>query len=241
MEVLNAKVLSAKSFSERVPTGIEGLDTLIEEGFIKGDVILVAGGSGSGKTIFATQFIYGGATQYGENGVYVTFEEDAKTLKRNMLRFGFDLEKLEHEGAIRVLDLEALKGEGLSATIQHILSTLDEIDGKRLVIDSLTAFFTACTEKFEYRTLMHLIYKMLKTRGCTTIMTCSVPAGSNTLGLGIEEFVADSVIFLENVVDGLELKTRLLIRKMRGTDHSKKYHNVMVTNKGLQIVPFSIT
>lgn len=241
MEVLNAKVLNVKTLSERIPTGIEGLDTLIEEGFIKGDVILVAGGSGSGKTIFATQFIYEGATQYGENGVYATFEEDAKTLRRNMLRFGFDLEKLENECAIRVLDLEALKGEGLSAIIQHILSALDEINGKRLVIDSLTAFFSACTEKFEYRTLMHLIYKMLKSRGCTTIMTCSVPVGSATLGLGIEEFIADSVILLENIVDGLELKTRVLIRKMRGTDHSRKYHNVMVTNRGLQIIPFSIT
>jgi KaiC/GvpD/RAD55 family RecA-like ATPase len=68
-----------------------------------------------------------------------------------------------------------------------------------------------------------------------------VPTGAQTLGLGIEEFVADSVLFLENVIDGLELKTRFLIHKMRGTDHSRKYHNVIVTNKGLQIVPFVIT
>lgn len=227
--------------SGRVPTGVDGLDTLIEGGFLRGDVVLVAGGSGSGKTIFSTQFIYNGAIQYGEKGVYATFEEDAKTLKRNMLRFGFDLEKLEQEGAIKVIDLETLKGGGLSANLEYILGTLNKIDGKRLVIDSLTAFLSACTEGLEYRMLMHLIYRMLKIRGITTIMTCSVPKGAKTLGLGIEEFIADSVIFLENSIDNLELKTKFLIQKMRGTDHSRKYHNVIITDKGLQIVPFTVT
>jgi circadian clock protein KaiC len=225
--------------SQRVPTGIDGLDALIEGGFLRGDVILLAGGTGSGKTIFSTQFIYNGVTQFSEKGVYATFEEDSKTLKRNMLRFGFDLEKLEKEGAIKLIDLEALRGEGLSANIQFILSVLEEIDGKRLVIDSLTAFLCACAEKFEYRMLMHLFYRVLKSKGYTTIMTCSVPIGTEALGLGIEEFVADSVMFLENTTEGLELKTRFLIGKMRGTDHSKKYHNVVITDKGLQIVPFS--
>lgn len=234
-------MLNIKRLSERVPTGIDGLDDLIEGGFLRSDVILLAGGPGSGKTIFSTQFIHKGATQYGEKGVYATFEEDAKTLKRNMLRFGFDFERLEREGAIKVIDLEALKGEGLSANIQFILDALEETNGKRLVIDSLTAFFAACPEKFEYRALMHLIYRMLKTRDITTIMTCSMPLGAKTLGLGIEEFVADSVILLENVIDSLELKTRLLIHKMRGTDHSRKYHNVFLTDKGMQIVPFTIT
>lgn len=226
--------------NRRVPTGIEGLDNLIEGGFLRGDVILVAGSSGSGKTIFSTQFIYYGATQYGEKGVYATFEEDAKTLKRNMLKFGFDLEKLEQQKAIKIIDLEALKGEGLSANIQFILDALDDINGKRLVIDSLTAFLTACLEKFEYRSLMHLLYKMLKTQEITTVMTCSVPMGVATLGIGVEEFVADSLILLENVVDGIELKTKFLIRKMRGTNHSKKYHDVMITDKGLQILPFVV-
>jgi KaiC/GvpD/RAD55 family RecA-like ATPase len=226
--------------NKRIPTGIDGLDTLIEGGFLRGDIILVAGSSGSGKTIFSTQFIYYGAAQYGENGVYATFEEDAKTLKRNMLKFGFDLEKLEQQKAIKVVDLEALKGEGLSANIQFILDALDDIGGKRLVIDSLTAFLTACLEKFEYRALMHLLYKMLKTQEITTIMTCSVPMGVATLGIGVEEFVADSLILFENVVDGIELKTKFLIRKMRGTNHSRKYHDVIITDKGLQILPFVV-
>jgi len=224
---------------ERVESGTPGLDELVEGGFIKGDTILLAGGTGSGKTIFATQFIYNGAIQHGERGVYATFEEDAKTLKRNMLKFGFDLEGLEHKGLVRVVDLEALKGGGLSANIEFIMSELKGIGAKRLVIDSLTAFLTACKERFEYRTLMHVFYRMLKAQGITTIMTCSMPTGAKTLGLGIEEFIADSVLALENVTEGIELKTRFLIRKMRGTEHSKKYHNVMISREGLKIVPFT--
>ena len=227
--------------SGRVPSGIDGLDALIEGGFLGGDLILVAGGSGSGKTILSTQFIYNGATQYGERGVYATFEEDSKTLKRNMLEFAFNLERLEREGAIRLIDLEALKGEGLSANLQFILDALEKIDGKRLVIDSLTAFLTACPEKFEYRMLMHLLYKVLKKKGITTIMTCSMPMGAETLGIGVEEFVVDSVILLENAIDGLELKTKFVVHKMRGTNHSRQYHNVIITDKGLQILPFVVT
>jgi circadian clock protein KaiC len=227
--------------NKRAPTGIEGFDGLIEGGFLRGDVILLAGGPGSGKTIFSTQFICHGATECGEKGVFATFEEDAPTLRRNMLRLGFDLEKLERQGTVKVLDLEALKGDGISANVQFILDTLQETGAKRLVIDSLTAFFMACPEKFEYRALMHLIYRMLKANNITTIMTCSMPLGAATLGLGIEEFVADSVIVFDNVIDNMELKTRLLVRKMRGTDHSKKYHNVLLTDKGMQIVPFTIT
>jgi KaiC/GvpD/RAD55 family RecA-like ATPase len=225
---------------ERVKSGVDGLDRLVDGGFLRGDTILLAGNTGSGKTIFSVEFIYKGATQYGEKGVFATFEEDAKTLKRNMLSFGFDLEELERKGLIKVLDLEAIKGSGMSANIDFILNELREMDAKRLVIDSLTAFLSACQEKFEYRMLMHLFYKILKKLGCTSIMTCSVPTGLNTLGLGIEEFIADSVISLESISRNGQLKTRFLIRKMRGTDHSKKYHEVVINGKGLKIVPFSM-
>ncbi|MEA2089349.1 MAG: ATPase domain-containing protein [Thermoproteota archaeon] len=226
--------------NERVKTGVEGLDQLIQGGFLKGDIILLAGHTGSGKTILSTQFIYNGAVHHRENGVYATFEEDEKTLKRNMLGFGFDLNKQEHENKIKVIGLEAMKASGLDANIEFVLNAIKSIQAKRLVVDSLTAFLSACEEKFEYRTLMHLFYKILKKLNCTTIMTCSVPTGSQTLGLGIEEFIADSVMTLENVIRDSELKTRFMIRKIRGTGHSRKYHDVIINENGLKIVPFSM-
>ncbi len=228
------------SFTGRISTGIDGLDDLTEGGFIRGDVILVVGGTGTGKTIFSTQFICNGATRHGEKGVYVSFEEDHETLKRNMLKFGFDLDKLEHEGMIKVLDLLVLREEGFEANIHTILEALKEIDAKRLVIDSLTAFLFACGGKFDYRMIMHLFCKMLKMRNITAIMTCSIPTGAKTIGLGIEEFVADSLIVLENVIDNLELKTRILIRKMRSTNHSRKYHAAVIAQSGLKIMPFPL-
>jgi KaiC/GvpD/RAD55 family RecA-like ATPase len=224
---------------ERVKTGVEGLDELIDGGVIKGEVLLLAGSTGSGKTILSTQFIYNGASIYTEKGVYATFEEDETSLKRNMAKLGMDLEKLENEGKARVVGLQAMKEAGLNANLDYILRIVKELGAERLVIDSLTAFLTGTGEKFEYRTLMHLFYKILKKMGCTTIMTCSIPSGSETLGLGIEEFIADSVIVLENVIVDSELKTRFLIRKMRGTSHSRTYHDVIINEKGLKIVPFS--
>ncbi len=224
---------------KRIRTGVEGLDELIGGGLIKGEVVLLAGSTGSGKTIFSSQFIYNGAAQYGERGVYATFEEDEISLKRNMERLGLDLERLERDGKIRVVGLHAMRDVGLNANLDFVLKTVREVKAERLVIDSLTAFLIGTGEKFEYRTLMHLFYKILKKMGCTTLMTCSVPSGSKTLGLGIEEFIADSVIVLENVIVDTELKTRFLIRKMRGTSHSRTFHDVIVGDKGLKIVPFS--
>lgn len=224
---------------ERVKTGVEGLDDLIDGGVIKGEVILLAGSTGSGKTIFSSQFIYNGATLYNEKGVYATFEEDETSLKRNMEKLGLDFNRLEQEGKVKVVGLQAMKDIGLNANLDYILKIVNELKAERLVVDSLTAFLIGTGEKFEYRTLMHLFYKILKKLGCTTIMTCSVPAGFNTLGLGIEEFIADSVIVLENIMVDAELKTRFLIRKMRGTGHSRKYHDVIINENGLKIVPFS--
>ena len=229
------------SVINRVKSGVLGLDKLIEGGFPKGDVILLAGGTGTGKTIFSVQFLYNGAVKYNEKGVYATFEEDAESLKKNMLRLGFDLAKLERNGLIRILDLEAMKSSGVSANMEFILDAVNEIKAKRLVVDSFTAFLSACQEKFEYRSLMHLFYKVLKKLECTTLMTCSVPLGAKVLGLGVEEFVADSVLTLENVMEGVDMKTRFLIRKMRGTRHCRKYHSVIITDKGLEIVPFTVS
>jgi len=158
-----------------------------------------------------------------------------------MRSFGFDFEKVEQEGAVRILDLMAFKNEEMfSNNIELILSAVNEVKAERLVIDSVTAFLSVFSDRAEYRLNMHLIYKMLKNLGCTTIMTCSMPIGTKNIGLGIEESIADSLILLENVTEGIELKTRLLIHKMRGTNHSRKYHNVMITDKGLEIVPFTV-
>ncbi len=220
----------------RVPIGIPRVDEFIQGGLHIGDFVLLEGGIGTGKTIFSTQFVYN-ATLNEEKAVFASFEEDLPSLKRNMLRFGIDLASLENKGMIRLIDLESLEGAGMGSNIETILNALDEIKAKRLVVDSLTAFLSGAKEKFDYSFLMHLIYKTLKREGITTLMTVSM-ADKNSLEPTIEEFVADGVFLLENYMKDMELRTRFMIKKLRGTEHSRRYHNVIFTSKGLEILPF---
>lgn len=223
--------------TERVPTFIPGLDPLIQGGLQRGDFIVVAGGVGCGKTTFAAQFAYNAVTFLDEPAVFVTFEEDSESLRRNMLKFGMKFENLEKQNKVKLLDLEILESEGLGANIDLILAALDKIHGKRLILDSLTAFLTGAKDKFDYRFLTHLIYKTLKREGITTMMTVSKAHGADLLSNSVEEFVADGVFILEPFLsESMELRTRFMIRKLRGVDHSKKYHRVAFSPHGIEIL-----
>ena len=225
----------------RLKTGIPGLDPLIQGGLQKGDFILLLGDLGTGKTVFSSQFVYNSAKLYNETAVFATFEEDTRSLKRNMLRFGMDLNALEKEGKIKVLDLEALEGRGMGSNIEALLKALDDIGARRLVVDSMTAFMSGAEQKFDYSFLMHLIYKTLKREGVTTLMTVSKPQGSGIVPeMGVEEFVADGIFELRNYISrDVEIKTQFLIRKMRGTEHSRKFHSVLFTPHGMEILPYT--
>jgi circadian clock protein KaiC len=223
--------------NERIPTLVPGLDGLIAGGLQKGDFIVVSGGVGCGKTTFAAQFAYNAATFHDEPVLFVTFEEDCESLRRNMRKFGMNFEPLEEKGKFKLLDLEILESEGLGANIDIILAALDKVRAKRLIIDSLTAFLTGAKDRFDYRFLTHLIYKTLKREGVTTMMTVSKSSSSEMVNNTIEEFVADGVFILEPFVsESMELRTRFMVRKLRGADHSKKYHRVAFSPRGIEIL-----
>jgi circadian clock protein KaiC len=216
------------SSPQRIPTGIQGLDAMTEGGFIRGDMHLLAGAPGTGKTILASTFAYNAVVALKERVVYATFEESSEYLQRNMKKLGIDFAATEKAGDLRVIDLDALKGKELENNIQLLLTAVKETKSTVLIIDSLTALLLATESKFELRTFMKGVYKTLKNEGVTTLMTISQTPGA---GFGIEGFVADSVILLENVVEKDQYKTRLLILKMRGTEHSKRYHTVSFAPK----------
>ena len=223
---------------ERLKTGILGLDQLVQGGLQKGDFIVLVGGIGTGKTILAAEFAYNGILQSGEPAVFASFEEDISSVKRNMLQFGMDLEKLEKQGTLKILDLDSLQGTGIATNIEVLMNAIDKIKAKRLIVDSLTGFLRGTKEKFEYSFLMHLIYKSLKREGITTLMTVSDPGQSEMSG--IEEFVADGVFKLEKyTTEDMEVRTRFIIKKLRGTDHSRKYHSVTFTPEGVEILPYT--
>ena len=225
----------------RLKTGIPGLDPLIQGGLQRGDFILLLGDLGTGKTIVSSQFVYNSARMFNEKAVFATFEEDAKSLKRNLLRFGMDFEALEKEEKVKVLDLEALEGRGMGSNIEALLKALDDLGARRLVVDSLTAFMSGAEQKFDYSFLMHLIYKTLKREGVTTLMTVSRPQGTVVpQDTGVEEFVADGIFELRNYISrDVEMKTQFIIRKLRGTEHSRKFHSVLFTPHGVEVLPYT--
>jgi len=232
---------SKDSKESRIQTGIPGLDGLIQGGLQAGDFILLVGGIGTGKTIFSSEFAYQGAKNLNQPAVYATFEEDVHSLRRNMLKFDIDFQALEDAKKVRLLDLEALEGRGMGSNLETILSAIDEVKAKRLVIDSLTAFLSGSSGKFDYSFLMHLIYKTLKREKITTFMTVSKFEGPSDYSQGLEQFVADGVFLIENyLADNMELKTRFMVRKLRGAEHSRKYHTVVFSSKGIEILPYTV-
>ena len=131
--------------------------------------------------------------------VYATFEEDILSLRRNMVKFDMDFQALEDQKKVRLLDLEALEGRGMGSNLETILSAIDEVKAKRLVIDSLTAFLSGASGKFDYSFLMHLIYKTLKREGITTIMTVAVIDVLEIVGVDHQKRAVDGVFLGANL------------------------------------------
>ena len=204
---------------KRIPTCIGELDPFIEGGFPSGSLILVAGAPGTGKTMFSARYLCEGATRYGENGVYASFAESKATFIENESRFcGRDVAKLNEEGKFRFLDLVTVKEQGVSEAVNLILSEVQSLGARRLVVDSFSAMAQAFRDPIEARVMLHtIIGKIVRQLGCTTLLTVETGIGRETVGLGVEEFVADGVMVLRAwELDGRLIRDLELV-KLRGT------------------------
>ena len=226
---------------ERLPTGVDGLDSLIGGGIPRGSLILLAGEPGTGKTLFASRFLCRGATRYGENGIYVSFLEGKETLIANLSAFcDQDHVKLDKEGKFRILDLVTTKEGGISATLEIILDEIHALKAKRLVIDSFSAMAQAFKEPIDARIVLHTILSyMVRQAGCTTLLIVETPTGTKGLGLGMEEFVADGVIVLGRRKIAGRLVRKLEIIKLRGTRIDTPSHPFTLEGGPTVIPPFS--
>jgi KaiC/GvpD/RAD55 family RecA-like ATPase len=223
--------------SNRVKTGVEELDNVIEKGFPKGSLILLAGEPGTGKTVFSIQFLVKGV-ELNEPGVYVSFAEARDTLIENFSRhLNVDLTKLEVEGKIKILDITAIKEEALPIILVSILKEVEALKAERLVIDSFSALAQAFKEPIDVRIIVHTVLsRIVRGIGCTTIMVEEVPIGESKIGFGIEEFVADSVIkFRRNELDE-HLFRDMEIIKLRGC-RLKEHKLVYTLDKGFKVFP----
>jgi circadian clock protein KaiC len=222
----------------RIPTGIEGLDKLIEGGFPRGSLIVLAGSPGSGKTIASAQYIHHGATDFGESGVYISFGERKEVFFENMERIGLDFADLEKRGLFKFLDLMTTKSGAVSDTLEIALDEVRQMKAKRLVLDSFTAMASAFSNRIEARIILHLLEKLMRDSGCTTLLLVEVPMGQVGLGLGFEEFVSDGIILFETVEIRSGIQKRSIIRKMRGTNHNQNYCNIVISDQGLSLTPY---
>jgi len=235
---------------KRVPTGIEGLDELIEGGFPERRSVLLSGGCGTGKSIFCTQYIYNGAQKYGEPGILVTLDERPDLIRQDMLRFGWDLRKLEDQDMLHIIDGSLAKigmptdeefsmpskGFDLDKLLLEIIRTVKRTGAKRLVIDSIPALgFNFKTENEARNAILKLSYLLMRI-GVTTIMTSEIQEGEHQYGkYGIEEYVVDGVIVLHYMGIGARSNRTMHIRKMRATKHSEELHPIEITDKGIKI------
>lgn len=219
----------------RIESGITGLDKLLGGGFLEDSVILVTGETGTGKTIFCSQFLYHGLKK-GETGIFITLEEDPSDIKEDVKVFGWDFEKYEKKGLCRIIYHDPAQVNNLGSLI------IDEINGikaKRLVIDSTSVIGMNINDPSQIRKMLFNIINVIKKNKCTALLISEVPEGMKGLSkFGVEEFVADGVVvlnYLEYAAGGLDRS--LIIRKMRRTNHGKDIYPVDINSKGMIIKP----
>lgn len=223
----------------RVPTGIKQLDDMLRGGLPQGGLYLIAGGPGAGKTIMGAAFLYFGATKYGEPGLYVTFNERAESFKAFMSTLDWDFQRLEDLGKISIIDFMVTRERGLDTTMTLLIEKAKTLNAKRLVLDSISALAIALRDKVDSRVLTSILHRQLRSLNCTMLMIAETPWGSDTIGSGVEEFVVDGIIMLDTVIERAELRKRLAILKMRGTDFDPRYYRYVITKDvGFSFIPF---
>jgi len=219
---------------ERIESGIPGLDELTEGGFAKGSINLIAGTTGTCKTIFSSQFIWHGL-QKGERGVYITLEESAEDIKDEARQFGMDFDKYVQQKKCIV---EYVYPKTISEIDFEIFKRIKEVNATRFVLDSITllGFYMEGAEK-QLRDKVFMLLQRLKKFGVTTLIVGEIPEDSRALSrFGFEEFVVDSVIvihYLEYAAGGTPRS--LVIRKMRKTNHGTDIYPFEITKDGLKI------
>ena len=225
------------------PTSIQGLDEITGGGLPKGRPTLVCGAAGCGKTLFAMEFLVRGATQYNEPGVFVSFEETEEELTANVGSLGFDLDSLvarkkiflEH---VHIERDELEEGgeydlEGLFIRIHH---AIESIDAKRVALDTIESLFSGLPNPLILRAELRRLFRWLKKKGVTTIITGE--RGESTLTRqGLEEYVSDCVILLDHRVNDQSSIRRLRIVKYRGSTHGTNEYPFLIDEDGFSVLP----
>ncbi len=240
-----------------VPSGIQGLDEMISGGFPKGRVILVLGGPGAGKTILASQFLYKGLSEYGENAVLASLDEGKDHYFAEMAKFGWDFKKAEEEGKFAYLDAtrlsriailkekmlkeetSSLRGKSLQIDklIEELQAKIKQVNAKRVVLDTLASLFYRFLDPIERRTAGVDLIEGLSDLGATVLVTTELSQLGLERKLMDEEFLVHGVIMMQTLFSGGTTTRGLQVEKMRGVSVNTNLVPYTIDRTGIEIYP----
>lgn len=223
---------------ERVAFGIDAFDNMLSGGFLQGSANLLEGAPGTGKTTMGMQFIFNGIMKYNQPGLIITFEEFPQQYYHDAMQFGWDLKKLEEQGLLKMIfsdphttlaEFDKMDGE--------LVSLVEEMNVKRVLIDSMTHFESIAINPFELREVERRLINALKRESVTSLL---LRENDNLLGQVTHvtskiPFIVDSYLLLRYVEIDSAIAKALCILKMRGSDHDKDIRCFRITEKGIEV------
>jgi len=240
-----SKSTSPAACLPKCPTGIRGLDEITGGGLPRGRPTLVCGGAGCGKTLLAAEFLVRGAMQFGEPGVFMSFEETEAELKGNVALLGFDLASLVRRKKIlldhvyiersEIQETGEYDLEGLFVRLNH---AIDAIGAKRVVLDTLEALFAGLPNEAILRAELRRLFRWLKNKGVTAVI--SAESGREHLTRhGLEEYVSDCVIVLDHRINEQIATRHLRVVKYRGSPHGTNEYPFLIGDDGISVLPIT--
>ena len=227
----------------KVPTGVAGFDAVTLGGLPAGRPTLLCGGAGCGKTLFAMTFLVNGATRYDEPGVFMSFEERTEDLAANVASLGYDLEALLGSGKLAVDFVRVERSEieesgeydleGLFIRLGH---AVDTVGAKRVVLDTIETLFAGLSDAAVLRAEIRRLFAWIRERGLTAVITGERGEGQLTRQ-GLEEYVSDCVVLLDNRVEDQITTRRLRVVKYRGSAHGTNEYPFLIDHRGISVLP----
>ncbi|MFF8803344.1 MULTISPECIES: circadian clock protein KaiC [unclassified Methylobacterium] len=231
----------------KVPTGIAGFDAISFGGLPRGRPSLVCGSAGCGKTLFATTFLVNGATRFDEPGVFMSFEERAEDLVANVASLGYDLDGLLAQGRLAIDHVRVERSEieetgdyDLEGLFIRLGFAVDSIGAKRIVLDTIETLFAGFKDESVLRAELRRLFGWIKDRGLTAIITGERGDGQLTRQ-GLEEYVSDCVVLLDNRVEDQITTRRLRVVKYRGSAHGTNEYPFLIDADGISVLPVTST
>jgi KaiC/GvpD/RAD55 family RecA-like ATPase len=237
----------------RTHTGISGLDEILGGGFPQGRVLLILGEPGAGKTIFCSQFLFNGITKFGENGLFVSMDENRNHYDWEMNQFGWNFTSVEKQGKFSFVDaspIRAIPGEvkigkltigrqdfSLLSLLELIRNNAKSIDAKRIVVDPVSLLIFQYDETRRRKALLDLVEAMIET-GATCILASELRrVGLKGRTLQTEEYLVHGVVLMQTIAAGRTMERTIQVEKMRGTQIDRQPRPYRITEKGIEVYP----